>query len=82
MKYIIRRTKSFKKSYDRCKKRGLDITKLDYIVALLENDIPLPPKYYDHKLLGSHWLSTGQLLFAIAVNPKKQQSNCINQIDY
>ena len=44
----------FKKEYKLAQKRGLDITKLNKILADLTNEIPLPPHNRDHDLVGDY----------------------------
>jgi len=44
----------FKKEYKLSQKRGLDIRKLDKILADLANEIPLPPQNKDHDLIGNY----------------------------
>ena len=53
MKYELILTSRFKKSLKRCKKRGLDITKLNEIIDKLLQGQPLEEKYRDHALKGS-----------------------------
>jgi mRNA interferase YafQ len=52
MKYQIRRTSQFKKSYKLAIKRGLSIEKLDKAIELLATHGYLPPEYHDHPLAG------------------------------
>ena len=40
----------FKKDYKIAVKRGCDPKKLEAVITLLANEIPLPEKYRDHKL--------------------------------
>ena len=42
----------FKNDYKLAIKRGLDISELDHVIALLAEEEPLPPKYKDHELFG------------------------------
>lgn len=53
MKYELILTSRFKKSLKQCKKRGLDITKLNEIIDKLLQGQPLEEKYRDHALKGS-----------------------------
>ena len=53
-KYKVIWTKKYKKSYDLCIKRGLDINLLDYIVFQLANGQILDPHHKDHKLQGKY----------------------------
>ena len=57
----------FKKDFKRIKKRGYDISRLEKIVELLANEVPLPEQFKDHNLpgnvngfrechIGSYWL--------------------------
>lgn len=50
--YKIKFTTTYKKSYKRIKKRGLDISLLDEVIELLRQGIPLPLHYHDHELKG------------------------------
>lgn len=43
----------FKKDYKLAIKRGCDPKKLEYVLALLCNEQPLPEKYRDHALTAS-----------------------------
>lgn len=45
-------TGKFKKSLKLAKKRGLNISALDEVVTMLQNDIPLDMRYCDHELKG------------------------------
>lgn len=53
MKYTIKQSGKFKKSYKLAKKRGLDIPILKDVVTKLANGIQLDEKYKDHALKGS-----------------------------
>jgi len=44
----------FRKEYKLSQKRGLDIAKLDKILADLVNETPLPPHNRDHDLSGNY----------------------------
>lgn len=44
----------FKKDFKRIKKRGYDISRLEKIVELLANEVPLPEQFKDHNLSGNH----------------------------
>ena len=50
--YRVVQTSGFDKELARAKKRGLNSEDLDTVLVMLKNDIPLPPKYKDHKLSG------------------------------
>lgn len=52
MKYIIKRSGKFKKSYKLAKKRGLDISLLKDIIYKLGNGVQLDEKHKDHALKG------------------------------
>ena len=54
MQYELILTGKFKKSLKLARKRGLDITLLDDIVTMLQNNIPLEEKYRDHELKGKY----------------------------
>lgn len=45
-------TNQYLKDLKMAKKRGLDIQKLNEVVRLIVEEIPLPPQYKDHKLVG------------------------------
>lgn len=53
MKYRVKITNSYKKSYRKCIERGLDVTLLDDIVDKLMNGKKLPPVNKDHQLTGN-----------------------------
>ncbi len=44
----------FKKDFKRIKKRGYDISRLEKIVELLANEVPLPEQFKDHNLTGNY----------------------------
>lgn len=44
----------FKKDFKRIKKRGYDISRLEKIVRLLANEVPLPEQFKDHNLSGNY----------------------------
>lgn len=44
----------FKKDFKRLKKRGYDISRLEKIVGLLANEVPLPEQFKDHNLSGNY----------------------------
>ncbi len=44
----------FKKDFKRIKKRGYDISRLEKIVKLLANEVPLPEQFKDHNLSGNY----------------------------
>ena len=48
-----RQTKRFKKDYERMIKRGKSIEKLDEIIVMLIDEIPLPTTCRDHILTGN-----------------------------
>lgn len=52
MKYTVKQSGKFKKSYKLAKKRGLNISILKDVVTKLANGIPLESKYKDHALKG------------------------------
>lgn len=55
MRWLVYK-KSFQKDIALMRRRGLDLQKLEAVVALLQKDIPLPQKYQDHPLTGN-WSS-------------------------
>ena len=54
-KYVVKATSQFKKDYKLAMKRGLKISLLDEVIALLSEGEELPEKYRDHALIGN-WL--------------------------
>ena len=52
MKYTIRYSGQFKRSYKLCKKRGYDMSKLEAVIRLLAENGSLPPQYKPHILSG------------------------------
>lgn len=57
-KYVVKATSQFKKDYKLAMKRGLKISLLDEVIALLSKGEELPEKYRDHALIGNwlgHW---------------------------
>ena len=44
----------FKKDFKRLKKRGYDISRLEKIIELLANEVPLPEQFKDHNLSGNY----------------------------
>ena len=56
MKYIVKKTKSFKKDYKRAQRRGLDLAKLQKTVDMLANGQALPESQHDHPLT-SNWVN-------------------------
>lgn len=44
----------FKKDFKIIKKRGYDISRLEKIVELLANEVPLPEQFKDHNLSGNY----------------------------
>lgn len=44
----------FKKDFKRIKKRGYDISRLEKIVELLANEVPLPEQFKDHNISGNY----------------------------
>ena len=44
----------FKKDFKKIKKRGYDISRLEKIVQLLANEVPLPEQFKDHNLSGNY----------------------------
>ena len=55
MKYIVRYSGQFKRSYKLCKKRGYDMSKLETVISLLANEGKLPEQYQPHKWIGKKW---------------------------
>ena len=54
MQYELILTGIFKKSLKLAGKRGIDISLLEDIVTMLQNNIPLAEKYRDHELKGKY----------------------------
>ena len=54
MQYELILTGKFKKSLKLARKRGLDISLLEDIVTMLQNNIPLEEKYRDYELKGKY----------------------------
>ena len=48
----IRYGPRFKREYKLAKKRGCDPQKLNVVLKLLQNQLPLPENYKEHKLVG------------------------------
>lgn len=53
MKCKIKLTTAFKKGYKNIKKRGYDLSLLNYIINKLANGEKLEDKYHDHQLKGN-----------------------------
>lgn len=53
MKYTIRFSGQFKKSYKLCQRRGYDMTKLQTVMHILGEQGVLPAKYKPHILSGN-----------------------------
>lgn len=49
----IDRSNEFKRQYKLMVKRGNKLNEINGIIALLANDMPLPPKNKDHSLTGN-----------------------------
>ena len=54
MQYELKYTKTFRRSYKRAKKRGLDVPLLGEVVEMLRCGKELPEKYADHWLTGDY----------------------------
>jgi len=48
----VSQTRQFSRDVKRMRKRGKDLQKLQEVVKLLAEDIPLPANYRDHLLIG------------------------------
>ena len=55
MKYTLKYSGQFKRSYKLCKKRGCDMSKLETVFRLLAENGALPDEYKPHKLVGRKW---------------------------
>jgi len=53
MLYKIKRSTAFKQEVKKVRKRGYDMTLLDYVVDILAMGKQLPPSYKDHALIGN-----------------------------
>jgi len=51
--YTLKFTTAYKKSYKLMKKRGLDISLLDFVIEELRQGRQLAEKYHDHLLRGN-----------------------------
>lgn len=71
MKYIVKYSRQFKKSYKLCKRRGYDMTLVERVIIILAQNGKLPDEYRAHKLSGNYaglwechikpdWLLVGQ----------------------
>lgn len=54
MKYTVKYSSLFKKSFKRCLKRGYDINKFQTVVQILGETGTLPQNYKPHKLTGRY----------------------------
>ncbi len=54
MKYELEYGGKFLKDLKLAKRRGLDLSQLRTVTDMLQDDIPLPPKYRDHLLTGDY----------------------------
>lgn len=54
MKYEVVMSSEFKKGLKAAEKRGLDLSKVNRIVAMLANGETLPTEYKDHSLKGKY----------------------------
>ena len=54
MKYTVRYSGRFKKSFKLCKRRGLNIAHFETVVRLLAETGTLPSKYRPHLLTGNY----------------------------
>ncbi len=52
--FRIETTRQYLRDVKLAYKRNLDLSKLDEIIRLLINDIPLPPKNRDHSLISNY----------------------------
>ena len=50
----LEQTKTFRKELKLMRRRGADISKLDYVIQKLLNEEQLEAKYQDHALKGDH----------------------------
>ena len=54
MKYELEYGGKFLKDLKLAKRRGLDLSQLRTVIDMLQDEIPLPPKYRDHLLTGDY----------------------------
>ena len=54
MKYTVKYSSLFKKSFKKCIKRGFDANACREVINILANDGCLPQKYKPHKLKGNY----------------------------
>ncbi len=54
MKYTIRMTSHFRKDYKLMQKRGLNMSRLDAVIAMLASGKVLDEAYHDHALGGDY----------------------------
>ena len=54
MKYTVRATSRFRKDYKLMQKRGLEMSRLDEVIAMLASGDTLDEKYHDHALGGDY----------------------------
>ncbi len=52
--YVVKVTNRFKKDVERCRRRNLDLSKLETIVDILKEAGQLPAQYKPHKLKGKY----------------------------
>ncbi|MDD4190281.1 MAG: type II toxin-antitoxin system YafQ family toxin [Mangrovibacterium sp.] len=52
--YVVKVTNRFKKDVERCRRRNLDLSKLETIVDILKETGGLPVQYKPHKLKGKY----------------------------
>jgi mRNA interferase YafQ len=50
----IKYKKLFQKDLERAKKRGKDVEKIKVVIRFLVEELPLPPKFRDHPLIGNY----------------------------
>ena len=54
MKYTVRYSGLFKRSFKKCMKRGLDLNAFQTVVEMLASTGTLLPKYKPHRLKGKY----------------------------
>jgi len=54
MKYTVRVTSRFREDYKLMQKRGLEMSRLDEVIAMLASGDMLDEKYHDHALGGDY----------------------------
>jgi len=51
---VLKQTSQFKKDLKRIQHRPVLINRLEEVLTLLQDEVPLPPKYRQHTLMGEY----------------------------